>query len=276
VKLKILNVGLNGNGKLTNKGNKPQPGSIYKGSCIQEMAPWPDACVDCCITDPPYNMSKKKGLGWAFSKHVTMEEEWDIFSKDDYFKFTHEWLAEVSRVVKPNGNVFIFGSFHNIYLIGFVLQNLLSRRIIQQITWFKPNAQPNITGRMLTESTEYVIWAVNNTPGEAKKWTFNYEASKEFNAGKQLRNVWSIPYTPASEKQSGSHPTQKPLALVSRIVKLWTNPEDLVLDCFMGTGTTALACEGLGRRWVGIEKDPVYIEITKKRLHQVQKELALA
>ena len=244
----------------------PQAERIYEADCIEAMSEWPDACIDCCITDPPYNMSKKKGLGWAFSKHITMQSEWDIFSKDEYANFTHDWLKQVCRVVKPNGNLLIFGSFHNIYLIGFTLQHLLNRRILQQVTWFKPNAQPNITGRLLTESTEFIIWAVNSTPEEAKGWTFNYEESKTFNEGKQLRNMWSIPYTPAAEKQHGTHPTQKPLALLTRIVKIWTKPDDLVLDCFMGTGTTAVACETLGRKWVAIEKDENYVSVIKKRL----------
>ncbi len=251
----------------------PQPGRIYDADCIQVMSAWPDGCVDSCVTDPPYNMSKKKGLAWAFSSHVTMQHEWDIFSKDEYASFTHDWLRQVCRVVKPNGNLLIFGSFHNIYLIGFVLQNLLERRVLQQVTWFKPNAQPNITGRLLTESTEFVIWAVNNTREEARNWTFNYDESKRENNGKQLRNMWPIPYTPASEKQFGTHPTQKPLALLSRMVKIWTRPEHLVLDCFLGTGTTAVACEVLSRKWVGIEKDEMYAKITKKRLAAAQSEL---
>lgn len=262
---------MNANGNL----QAPKPEKIYEADCIETMSSWPDGCIDCCITDPPYNMSKKKGLGWAFSNHVTMQSEWDIFSKDEYANFTHDWLKQACRVVKPNGNLLIFGSFHNIYLIGFVLQNLLDRRILQQVTWFKPNAQPNITGRLLTESTEFVIWAVNSTPEEAKKWTFNYEEAKGFNEGKQLRNMWSMPYTPASEKLLGTHPTQKPLALLTRMVRIWTRPEDLVLDCFLGTGTTAVASEALGRKWVGIEKDEKYAAITKKRLKGVQQEFAV-
>jgi site-specific DNA-methyltransferase (adenine-specific) len=229
------------------------------------MRQWPDGCADACITDPPYNMSRRKGLGWAFSSHVTMHEQWDRFSEDGYFEFTRQWLAQVCRLVKPNGNILIFGSFHNIYTIGFVLQKL-ERRILQQITWFKPNAQPNITTRLPTESTEYVLWACNHTPRKAAHWTFNYAVAKEINGGKQLRNLWTIPLTPKSERTMGGHPSQKPIAIAERIVKLWTNPGDLVLDCFLGTGTTAIACERLERRWAGIEKDAEYVEIARKRL----------
>jgi site-specific DNA-methyltransferase (adenine-specific) len=252
-----------------------KPGTIYVGDCLEVMRRWSESTIDCCLTDPPYNMSKKKGLGWAFSSHVTMQEQWDRFSNDDYYQFTVSWLEEVCRVVRPNGNILVFGSFHNIYLIGFILQFVLQRRLLQQITWFKPNAQPNITGRLLTESTEFFIWACNNTPEDAKKWVFNYDETKSIGGGKQLRNMWQIPYTPGSEKQHGSHPSQKPLDILSRMVRIWSNANDLVLDCFLGTGTTAVACEQLNRRWLGIERDSTYAEIAKKRLHNVAKELAL-
>jgi len=230
------------------------------------MARWPDATFDACIADPPYNLSRRKGLAWAFSSHVTVEERWDRFSNDDYFEFTRRWLEQACRVVRPNGNLLVFGSFHNIYLIGFVLEHVLGRRIMQQVTWFKPNAQPNITGRLLTESTEYVIWACNNPPQLAAKWTFDYAESKRINAGKQLRNLWSFPCTPRSERKWGAHPTQKPLELIEQIVRLWTKPGDLILDCFLGTGTTAAAAQDLDRRWVGIERDSAYIAIAKKRV----------
>jgi site-specific DNA-methyltransferase (adenine-specific) len=247
----------------------PAHGVIHAGDCIEVMSAWPDGCIDACITDPPYNMSRKKGLSWAFSTHVTMEQGWDRFAPDEYAEFTRRWLAEVCRVVRPNGNILVFGSFHNIYVIGYVLGTLLGRRILQQITWFKPNAQPNITARLPTESTEYVIWACNNPPGTATGWTFNYAESKQIGGGKQLRNMWPIPLTPRSERQNGSHPTQKPAALLERLLRLWTVTGDVVLDCFLGTGTTAVAAEQLGRRWVGIEKDPAYVAIAKARLAQL-------
>ncbi len=147
-----------------------------------------------------------------------MQEQWDQFSEDGYFEFTRQWLSQVCRLVKPNGNILVFGSFHNIYTIGFVLQKL-ERRILQQITWFKPNAQPNITARLPTESTEYVLWACNNTPRKAAHWTFNYAVAKQINGGKQLRNLWTIPLTPKSERRMGGHPSQKPIAIAERIVE---------------------------------------------------------
>jgi len=254
----------------------PEPNTIVHGDCLDVMTRWPAALIDACITDPPYNMSRRKGLAWAFSTHVTMAEQWDRFSHDEYFDFTRRWLAEACRVVKPNGNILVFGSFHNIYLIGFVLEHVLGRRILQQITWFKPNAQPNITGRLPTESTEFIIWACNNTPERATKWTFNYQVSKEIGGGKQLRNMWQFPCTPRSERRAGSHPTQKPLELLERIIKLWTEPNDLVLDCFLGTGTTAIAAGRQGRRFTGIERDPVYAEIAHARLAELRASSNLA
>ncbi len=247
----------------------PAPGAIVSGNCLEVMRSWPDATIDACITDPPYNMSRRRGLAWAFSSHVTMEEQWDAFTRDEYFDFTRRWLAEICRVVKANGNILVFGSFHNIYLIGFVLEHVLGRRILQQITWFKPNAQPNITGRLPTESTEFIIWACNNSPDRASKWTFNYKVSKEIGGGKQLRNMWTFPCTSRSERHSGNHPTQKPLELLERMLRLWTDPGDTVLDCFLGSGTTAVAAARLGRRWIGIERDSSYVKIARARIAKV-------
>jgi len=229
------------------------------------MKQWPGGLFDHCITDPPFNISKKRGLGWSFSSHVTMQEPWDQFSKDDYLRFSYEWITQVHRLVKPNGNIFIFGSYHNIYQIGFIIQEL-NLRIINSITWFKPNAQPNITCRTLTESTEHIIWACNNTPNKARGWVFNYQMAKELNNGRQLRNVWEIPYTPRSEKRFGNHPSQKPLALLERLVLIGTNGNELILDCFSGTGTLALAAEKHGRNWVLIEGNEEYNHIARERI----------
>jgi len=249
---------------------EPVPNTIIEGDCLEVMRQWPDDCVDHCIADPPFGMSKKRGLGWAFSSHVTMEEAWDRFSKDEFFQFNVSWLSEVCRVVKPNGNILVFGTFHNIYQLGFIFQNVLDRRVLNSIVWFKPNAQPNITARTLTESTEQIVWAVNNPPGKAKKWTFNYWQAKEMAGGKQMRNLWEIPYTPASERAFGKHPSQKPLAVVERLVLIATNPGELVLDPFAGSGTLAVAAERHGRRWVLIESEASYVEMARQRVAAVR------
>lgn len=253
----------------------PQPGQIIHGDALEVLRSWPDACVDHCIADPPFNMSKKRGLGWAFSSHVTMQEGWDRFGDDEFFQFNVEWLREVCRVVKPNGNLLVFGTFHNIYQLGFILQSGLDRRILNSIIWYKPNAQPNITARTLTESTEQLIWAVNG-PADGKdkatKWTFDYWRAKELNGGKQLRNLWEMPVTPRGERALGKHPSQKPLALVERLVELTTEPDDLVLDPFGGAGTLALAAERLRRRWILVESVGEYATLARARLDALRAE----
>lgn len=249
------------NGFLENK--------ILEGDCLGILPELPSNGFDCCIADPPFNMSQKKGLGWAFSSHITMQEGWDIFSKDEYSQFTLDWVSQVLRVVKPNGNVFVFGSFHNIFTVGFILQNIFNRRIITQIVWYKPNAQPNITCRMFTESTEFIIWAVNNESKKAKNWTFNYQVMKVMNQNKQMRNMWEIPLTKPSERKYGKHPSQKPLEVVERLVLAGTNEEDLILDPFGGAGTTGVAAHKHNRNWVMIEKEKSYNEIARQRLEEL-------
>lgn len=242
---------------------------IVSGDCLKVMQTFPDGVFDCCITDPPFNMSRKKGLGWAFSSHVTMQEQWDTFAEDDYFQFTVNWITEVLRVLKTNGNLFIFGSFHCIFTIGFILQTLFNRRIISQIVWYKPNAQPNITCRMFTESTEFIIWAVNNESKKAKNWTFNYEIMKAMNNDKQMRNMWEIPLTKKSERKHGKHPSQKPLSVINRLILAGTDEDDLILDPFSGTGTTAVVAQQHNRRWIMIEKQEEYNQIAQKRIDEL-------
>jgi len=254
---------------MNSAADTPISGKIYEGDCLETMSGWKESAFDACITDPPYNISKSKGLGWAFSSHVTMTEPWDMFGQDEYVRFTRKWIQEVRRVVKPNGNIFIFGSFHNIYVIGSILQEM-DVKIVNSIVWFKPNAQPNITCRQFTESTEHIIWACNNSPDRARKWTFNYEKMKELNEGKQMRNVWEIPVTPAREKRHGKHPTQKAEQVLERIILAGTNPDGLILDCFAGAGSTAVVAERLGRRWVLIEKERKFNQIARKRLRDLR------
>jgi DNA modification methylase len=250
----------------------PPANRIITGDCLAEMRRWPDGCIDHCIVDPPFNIGSgsgrksKNGLGWAFSSHVTMEEQWDAFTKDEFFAFNRAWLTEVARVVKPNGNILVFGTYHNIYQLGFILQNVLERRVLNSVVWFKPNAQPNITARTLTESTEQIIWAVNETPAKATGWTFNYWDAKEMNGGKQMRNLWEFPVTAKRERVEGKHPSQKPLGLLERAVLLASNPGELLLDPFGGAGTLAVAAQKHQRDWLLIESVSEYAEIAERRL----------
>lgn len=244
----------------------PMPNQLYQGDALETLQKWEDKYFHATVTDPPYNIARdRKGLAWAFSSHVTIDSEWDRFTGDEYEAFTAAWLKEVCRVTKENGNIFIFGSYHNIYTIGAIAARM-DLRIVNSIIWAKPNAQPNITCRMFTESTEQVLWLCNNTQKKAKNWTYNYKHMKELNGGKQMRNYWEIPVTPQREKSHGKHPSQKPLKVMERIVLAGTNPGDRVLDCFAGSGSTLLACDRLERRWVGIERDPEYCEIAHSRV----------
>ena len=249
---------------------------IILGDALKVLKTIPDESVDLVFADPPYNMSRKNGLGWKYSKHITMQEEWDRFSKDDFFKFNNEWINECLRVLKQGGSLWISGSFHNIYQIGFILQEFHSEiKINSSIVWFKPNAQPNITCRFFTESTEHLIWATKN--GKGKKWKFNYQWTKDgiedkiSSKGKQTRNVWAIPLTPKSEKWAGAHPTQKPFELLKRIILSCTDKEELVLDPFTGSGTTNVVAKYYGRNSIGIEINNKYRSIIEKRLTKSKK-----
>jgi site-specific DNA-methyltransferase (adenine-specific) len=254
----------------------PLGNQLYQGDCLDTLKSFADKTFHACVTDPPYNIAKnnKKGLSWAFSSHVTMHEEWDAYENDDYEAFTTAWLKEVSRTVKENGNIFIFGSYHNIYTIG-AIATRLDLRIVNSIIWAKPNAQPNITCRMFTESTEQILWLVNNTSKKAKNWTFNYHHMKELNGGKQMRNYWEIPVTPMRERTHGKHPSQKPLKVMDRIILAGTNEGERVLDCFAGSGSTLLSCDRLERRWIGVERDPKYVEMAHARLDEERRQRRL-
>ena len=241
---------------------------IIIGDALEELPKIPSESIDLVFADPPYNMSKKKGLGWKYSKHITMQEQWDMFSKDDYFKFNQKWIKEALRVLKHGGSLWICGSFHNIYQVGFILQHIEDVKINNSIVWFKPNAQPNITCRMFTESTEHLIWASKN--GNGKKWTFNYDTMKKMNNGKQMRNVWEIPLTPKKEKWAGEHPTQKPIDLLKRIVLACTKPGDVIIDPFTGSSTTGLAAVKYDRKFIGIDTESNYLDLSVKRFKDLK------
>ena len=241
--------------------------TIYTGDSLEILKKISDDSIDLIFADPPYGLAKKKGLGWKYSKHITLQEAWDIFTKDELFEFNLNWLSESMRVLRPGGSIWVCGSFHNMYQIGFILQHL-DAKINNSIVWFKPNAQPNITRRMFTESTEHLIWAAKNH--SKTKWVFNYEVMRSMNEGKQMRNMWEIPLTPRSEKWAGEHPTQKPFELLKRIILASTNEGDTVLDPFLGSGTTSVVAEYYGRNSIGIEKNPEYMPTIKKRMSSGQ------
>ena len=258
--------------------------SLVFGDALKVLKSIPDNFVDHCITDPPYNISgydHKKKIGWLQSNGIWTKEKnfskidakWDKFSDNDYLSFTKDWIAEVARILKPNGNIIIFGSYHNIYQIGSILQGL-DRKLINSITWYKRNAFPNITQRMLCESTGHIIWAVNETKKNAKNWTFNYKQLKKLNGDVQMRNMWDIPSTPTSEKKHGKHPSQKPVGLIKRLVTGASNKEDVIIDPFMGSGTLPVVALAMGRKFIGIDNNKQYCDLTLKRIQDYQKPIA--
>ena len=250
---------------------------IYEGNCLEILPTIPSESVVLVFADPPYGLAKKRGMGWKFSKHITLQEGWDFFSKKELFSFNCVWMQECYRILKFGGSLFLCGSFHNLYQLGYIIQHASDLKINNSIVWFKPNAQPNISCRMFTESCEHLIWAAKN--GNGQRWTFNYEDTKNLiedqlnPKGKQTRNVWSIPLTPKKEKWAGEHPTQKPEELLRRIILACTKEGETVLDPFVGSGTTSAVAMRMGRNSIGIEKEKKYLKILKKRLTPEQKTL---
>jgi site-specific DNA-methyltransferase (adenine-specific) len=262
--------------RLYSLSDKSLRDELFNGDCLSILKTIPDQSIDCCITDPPYNISgydDKKEIGWYKSNKLWTEKKkfnkidagWDKFSDVSYLDFTREWIAEIKRILKPNGNIAIFGSLHNIYKIGVILDEL-DLKMINSIIWFKRNAFPNITQRMFCESTEQIIWATNNSKKYAKNWTFNYKTMKEVNGGKQMRNMWDIPNTPQNERKCGKHPSQKPEEVLDRLIKALTKEGDIVIDPFIGSGTTAVSAKKHGRHYIGIDNNKEYLDIAQKRL----------
>jgi site-specific DNA-methyltransferase (adenine-specific) len=227
--------------------------------------------IDFIFSDPPYFLSND-GFTVKSGKAVSVNKAaWDkSLGFESEISFHESWIKECLRVLKPNGTIAISGTYHSIYKCGFILQRL-DCRIINDITWFKPNGAPALAGRNFTASHETILWA---SKGKKAKHTFNYKVSKNWevsndklhNNGKQMRSVWSIPSTPKNEKRHGLHPTQKPLELLRRLVAMCSNEGDTVLDPFCGSGTTGVACVLLQRNFIGIDLVKDYTQLTIKRM----------
>jgi site-specific DNA-methyltransferase (adenine-specific) len=250
---------------------------LVHGDCLTVMAELPEASVDLVFADPPYLLSNG-GTTCASGKRVAVDKgRWDAsggLASDHAWNL--EWLTACQRVLKPSGTIWVSGTQHVIFSIGFAMQSL-GFHLLNTITWFKPNASPNLACRFFTHSTEIVLWA---SPSRRKPLphTFHYKEMKAENGGKQMRDlwqlpepdgqqvVWSLPTPPKREKQNGRHPTQKPLQLLDRIVRAGSSPHELVLDPFNGSGTTGVAALTAGRRYIGIDTDRQYLELTRRRL----------
>jgi DNA modification methylase len=245
---------------------------ILAGDAVEIMSGLPAKSVDLIFADPPYNMQIKGNL-WRpdFSRVEGVDDDWDKFDGyRDYDRFTEAWLKAARRLLKPDGAIWVIGTYHNIYRVGKILQDI-GFWIINEIIWEKTNPMPNFRGVRFTNAHETLIWAKKTKSG---KYTINYHAMKPFNDDKQMRSTWNLPICKGKERLrlngESAHSTQKPLALLYRVLLSSTHPGDLVLDPFFGTGTTGAAAKLLHRNWIGIEQDPAYISIARERIERIQ------
>ena len=243
-------------------------GRILDGDCVEAMRTIPDASVDMIFADPPYNLQLGGDLSRPDGSHVdAVTDHWDQFdSFAAYDKFSREWLTEARRVLKPNGSLWVIGSYHNIFRLGAMLQDM-GFWILNDIVWRKANPMPNFKGTRFTNAHETLIWC---SMGEKAKYTFNYRAMKTLNDELQMRSDWVLPICSGQErlKKGGHkvHPTQKPESLLYRVMLATTNKGDVVLDPFFGTGTTGAVAKRLGREWIGCERESRYREAALERI----------
>ncbi|NWG26563.1 MAG: site-specific DNA-methyltransferase [Pseudorhodoplanes sp.] len=247
---------------------------IVVGECVAEMAKLPAACVDLVFADPPYNLQLQGDLKRPDDSRVdAVDDDWDKFSSfSAYDDFTRAWLMACRRVMKPSATLWVIGSYHNIFRVGAILQDL-GFWILNDVVWRKVNPMPNFRGRRFTNAHETMIWAARE-PG-AKGYTFNYEALKAGNEDVQVRSDWTIPLCTGEERLKGRdgkklHPTQKPEALLARAILATSRPDDLVLDPFCGTGTTGAVAKRLGRRFIGFEREEAYAKAARQRIAETE------
>ena len=246
---------------------------ILVGDCVAELRKIPDKSVDLVFADPPYNLQLANELMRPNNTRVDgVDDAWDKFSSfEEYDRFTRAWLAECRRVLKPDGALWVIGSYHNVFRLGSALQDQ-GYWILNDVVWRKVNPMPNFRGRRFTNAHETLIWAARD---QKSRYTFNYESLKSSNDDLQMRSDWLFPICSGPErlKDDGgrkAHPTQKPEALLHRILLGTTNAGDVVLDPFFGTGTTGAVAKRLGRRWIGIERDTDYVKAAEERIAKVK------
>ncbi len=247
---------------------------ILAGDCVEVMNSLPAGSVDLIFADPPYNLQLRGDLHRPDNSKVdAVDDHWDQFASfATYDSFTKDWLAAAKRLLKPNGAIWVIGSYHNVFRLGAELQNQ-GFWLLNDVVWRKSNPMPNFKGKRLTNAHETLIWASRD---EAAKYTFNYEALKAMNDGIQMRSDWVIPLCTGHERlkdENGdkAHPTQKPEALLHRVIVATTNPGDVVLDPFFGTGTTGAVAKMLGRDFIGIEREAAYRKAAEDRIARVRR-----
>ncbi|MEO1206945.1 MAG: site-specific DNA-methyltransferase [Pseudomonadota bacterium] len=247
---------------------------VHCGDCVDILKTLPNASVDLVFADPPYNLQLDGDLMRPNNTRVDgVDDAWDKFdSFKTYDAFSKGWLNECRRILKPDGAMWVIGSYHNIFRLGTVLQDL-DYWILNDVIWRKVNPMPNFRGRRLTNAHETLIWAAR---GQKSRYTFNYESLKALNDDLQMRSDWLFPICAGPERLKDAdgrkvHPTQKPEALITRVLLATTNQGDTVLDPFFGTGTTGACAKRLDRRYIGIERDPDYARIATERIGQIER-----
>jgi site-specific DNA-methyltransferase (adenine-specific) len=252
-----------------------QVDKIIQGDCIEVLNSLPEKSIDLIFADPPYNLQLQNEL-WRpnMTRVDAVNDQWDKFGDfADYDQFTQDWLMGCRRVLKDTGTLWVIGSYHNIYRVGRILMDL-GYWILNDIVWVKTNPMPNFRGVRFTNAHETLIWAQKN---KGARYTFNHHAMKSLNDDLQMRSDWEIPLCTGRERVkingSKAHSTQKPEAILYRVILSSSNPGDIVLDPFFGTGTTGAVAKKLNRRWIGIERDPRYIKVANERINSIQTEL---
>jgi DNA modification methylase len=250
---------------------------IIPGDCIKVLKTLPERSVDLVFADPPYNLQLEKELWRPNATKVNgVEEAWDQFSNfESYDRFTSEWLEGCRRVLKDSGTLWVIGSYHNIFRVGRLLQDL-GYWILNDIVWIKNNPMPNFHGVRFTNAHETLIWAQKI---KGNRYTFNYQAMKSINrdgqsaSNIQMRSDWRLPLCTGKERLKihgvKAHPTQKPEALLQRVILASSHPGDLILDPFFGSGTTGAVAKQLGRHWIGIESEPAYVALAQRRINAI-------
>ncbi len=244
---------------------------VLLGDCVEVLSGLPERSIDLIFADPPYNLQLRQELWRPNRTRVDpVDEEWDRFASfAEYDAFTRAWLAACRRVLKDTGTIWVIGTYHNIYRVGAILQDL-GYWILNDVVWVKRNPMPNFRGVRFTNAHETLIWAQK---ARGKRYTFHHQLMKSLNGDLQMRSDWHLPICTGKErlKVNGkkAHATQKPEALLERVILASSNPGDVVLDPFFGTGTTGAVAKRLGRRWIGIERDPRYVELAIRRIEDV-------
>jgi modification methylase len=253
--------------------NKAKSNKILLGDCIQIMKDLPAGSVDAIFADPPYNLQLAGELHRPNNTRVDgVDEDWDRFdSFAAYDEFTRDWLAAARHALKDDGSIWVIGSYHNIYRVGTILQDL-GFWTLNDIVWVKTNPMPNFRGRRFTNAHETMLWCAKS---QDSRYTFNYEAMKALNEDLQMRSDWTLPLCTGHERLKGedgakAHPTQKPETLLYRAILASTNPGDLILDPFFGTGTTGAVAKKLGRNFLGIEREKRYVDVARKRIGEIR------